>query len=87
MASLLAEFAIDLGEISHDADFRNENINRGSFLGGRSDRGGGGGESGKELQGHPQEVEEERSATGKDLRPGDKSPWALFLRLAIFLNV
>ena len=53
--------------------------------GGRSHRGGGGGESGKERQGHPQEIqEEERSATGKDIRPGDLSSGALFLRLAIF---
>ena len=88
MASLLAELATDFGGSSYDADFRNEKINHGSFSGGRSHRGGGGGESGKELQGHPQEIqEEERSATGKDLRPGDKGPWAIFLRMAFFLNV
>ena len=88
MASLLAEFAIDFGGISYDADYRNDDIDPDSLSGGRSYRGGGGGESGKELQGHPQEKqEEERSATGKDLRHGDASAGALVLRLAIFSNI
>ena len=85
MTSLLAEFAIDFGGISHDAESIHENIIPGRLSGGCSYRGRGGGESGKELQGHPQEnQEEERSATGKDLRHGGISAGALFLRLAFF---
>ena len=90
MASLLADSAIDFEGISYeDADFRNENTDPDSLSGGRSHRGGGSGKSGKELQGHPQEKqEEERSATGKkDLRPGGLSSGALFLRLAMFPDI
>ena len=88
MASLLTEFAIDFGGISVDVDLRNANINPGSLSGGRSYRGGGGGESGKELQGQPQEKQEkERSATSEDLRPGGISFEALFLTLAFFSKI
>ena len=88
MASLLAEFIVDPGGTSYDADFRNAKINPSSLSGGRSYRRGGGGESGKELQGRPQEKqEEERSAAGKDLRPGDISSVPLFLRLAFYPDI